>query len=271
MLIRHVLIIATMTVLEGLRNRALLGMLLFVMLTGTISLILVPLFAFEQSKVLLDFGFAFMQLSGLVMIFFLAISMISRDIQQRSACMVLSRPVKRSCYLFGRYLGLLLVLFASMAFVLTITGIGGLTLTNIFSNTGLPRNFSPLVFFIVFFSSYLSYCLLLAYALFFSVSTTNVYLSMLATLGIYIIGQFIEPVTQILLAGDFVQMNPAYTKTLQILSWILPNFRAFDYKIFLLYGIPLPYNLFMLSTVYGIIYITFILFFTKLVFDKKDI
>ncbi len=269
--VRQFLTIIRMTILEGLRSRALLGMLFFVVMACAVSLLVVTMFAFEESKVLLDFGFSFMQLAALTIIFFLAISMVTRDIQQRSACMILSGPVPRSTYITGRFCGLLIVLFFTMISVLAILAGLGLFILVRFTPATLPENFSFYIFPGVFFLSYVSHALLLAIAFFFSVVTTNVYLSMLATCGFYIIGQTLEPIIKILLERDFVQINPLYTSLLQVVSWIVPNFRAFDFKTFLFYGQPPPPGLMLLTGCYGLIYIGLIMQASKLLFSTKDI
>ena len=97
--------IALITFKEGIRNRALQGILLIAVLLCFAYLAVLPMFAFETGKVMLDLGAASVNLSGLVIVLFLSISMLTRDIHQRSVCIILSRPISRPSYVMGKFLG----------------------------------------------------------------------------------------------------------------------------------------------------------------------
>ena len=270
-MIRHIYAISAMTVLEGLKNRALLGLLFLVGAAGACTMVIVPMFAFEQSKVFLDLSFSFIQISGLSIIFFLAITMVTQDIHQRSACTLLAGPIHRWEYLTGRFLGLAVVLFAVMAILFLVTCGGGLWALVNFTSATLPRNFNMGVLIIVFLMTYLSYLLLLAISFFFAVVTSNMYLAMLMTFASYIIGQSFETVIKIILQNKFVHLNSLYVTFLQILSWIVPNFRIFDLKTSILYGLSFENAMIVQRSLYGLSYIIFLVLLTCILFKNRDI
>lgn len=140
-----------------------------------------------------------------------------------------------------------------------------------FTPATLPRNFDTALLVVVFLMTYLSYLLLLAISFFFAVVTTNMYLAMLLTFATYIIGQSFETVIKILLHREFVQLDGLYVQFLQILSWIVPNFRIFDLKTSILYGLPLNSLLIAQRSLYGLVYILFLVIATCFIFRKRDI
>ncbi len=234
-------------------------------------MVVVPMFAFEQSKVLLDLSFSFIQIAGLSIIFFLAVTMVAQDIHQRSACTLLAGPINRWEYLTGRFIGLAAVLLIVMGVLFFFTSGLGLWALVKFTPAPLPRNFSITLLVIVFLMTYLSYLLLLAISFFFAVVTTNMYLAMLLTFASYIIGQSFETIIKIILQREFVKLDGLYVFFLQILSWIVPNFRVFDLKTSILYGLPLESILITQRSLYGLAYIFFLVISTCLIFRKRDI
>ena len=77
--------IIAITFKEGIRNRALQGIMGIAVLLCFAYLAMMPMFSFERSKVMVDLAGASVSLAGLAIVFFLAISMLTRDVHQRSA------------------------------------------------------------------------------------------------------------------------------------------------------------------------------------------
>ena len=107
-------LVALITLKEGIRNRALQGILLIALFVSAAFLVVVPLFAFETGKVAVDLGFAAISLAGLGILFFLAIALLTEDIHRRTICMILSRPISRSQYVLGKFFGLSIAIFLAM-------------------------------------------------------------------------------------------------------------------------------------------------------------
>ena len=105
--------ILAITFKEGIRNRALQGILCLAFLLCIVYLGVMQMFAFETGKVMLDLGSASVSIAGLVIVVFLAISMLTRDLHQRSICLILSRPVSRLQYVCGKFSGLALMVWRS--------------------------------------------------------------------------------------------------------------------------------------------------------------
>ena len=263
--------IIAITLLEGIRNRALQGILFVAALLCAVYLIVIPLFAFDTGKVAVDLSFASITLAGLAIVIFLGIALIARDIHQRSVCMILSRPIARPTYILGKYFGVGLTVLLAMV----IIGIMGLIAAGLGIKFILefhaPRNFSWGVLLLTFAYQYLSLLILMAVAFFFTVLTSNEYLSMLFTVCTYLIGHSLETIVKILQAGEYFDAGAAYITTMKVLTWIFPNLSAFDLKVYLGYGIALPWQDLLWTGIYGVFYIAVLLSLTTLLFNRKEL
>lgn len=100
---------------EHVRNKVWLSAALFglVLLTG--GLVASALAQQERARMMLDLGLAANELIGLVLMVFLTVHLILREIESRAVYLILSHPVKRWKYLLGRFLGTLAAVGAGMA------------------------------------------------------------------------------------------------------------------------------------------------------------
>lgn len=264
-------LVAAITIKEGLRNRAMQGILAIALILCLVYITIIPMFALDIGKVVVDLGFAFVTLAGLAIVIFLGIALLTGDIQQRTVCMILSRPVSRVDYVTGKYCGLAVTVMLAvlMIGVLTIfTSWLGMLLV---PEMSLPRNFSWCVLIVGILFQYFSLLILMAVAFFFACLTTSEYLSMLFTICVYVIGNSLETIIEVIQTGEFVKVGSAYLGGLKLVSWIFPNFSAFDLKVYLAYGLPLPWNQVLWTSVYGLLYIGLIAIATLWVFKRKEI
>jgi len=271
MMSRNVGLVAAITVKEGLRNRAMQGILAIALLLCLVYITIMPMFAFDLGKVAVDLGFAFVTLAGLAIVIFLGIALLTGDIHQRTVCMILSRPVSRVDYVAGKYVGLSLTVLLAVLMISLLTLFTSWLGLLMVPEMSLPRNFSWGGLSIAVLFQYFSLLILMAVAFFFACLTTSEYLSMLFTIGTYAIGNSLETIIDVIRTGQFVKVGPAYLGLLKAISWILPNFSAFDLKVYLAYGLPLPWNQVAWTSFYGICYIGLLAVATVWVFKRKEI
>ena len=264
-------LVAAITIKEGLRNRAMQGILAIALLLCLVYITVIPMFAFDTGKVAVDLGSAFVTLAGLAIVVFLGIALLTKDIHQRTVCMILSRPISRSEYVLGKYCGL------AITVLLAVVMIAGLTVFTSWLGTKLilemkpPQHFSWVVLGISVLFQYLSMLLLMAVAFFFACLTTSEYLSMLFTMGVYVIGNTLETIIAVIKEGQFVKVGSAYQALLKAVAWIFPNLSAFDLKVYLSYGLPVPWGQVGWTAAYGIFYISLLAVATLWIFNRKEI
>lgn len=264
-------LVAAITIKEGLRNRAMQGILAIALLLCLIYITIIPMFAFDTGKVVIDLGFAFITLSGLAIVIFLGIALLTADMHQKTVCMILSRPISRADYVIGKYCGLAVTVLLA---VLMITGLTVLTSwigIQLIPEMKAPRNFSWTVLAVGVSFQYISLLMLMAVAFFFACLTTSEYLSMLFTMGVFAIGNSLETIIEVIQAGQEVRLGPAYLGILKAISWIFPNFSAFDFKVYLAYGLPMPWHQALWTAGYGVVYIGLLAMATLWIFQRKEI
>lgn len=264
-------LVSLITLKEGIRNRALQGIFFIALLLCGVYLTIIPLFAFDTGKVLVDLGFASMTLAGLAVVIFLGISLLTTDIHQRTVCMVLCRPVSRPQYVIGKYLGLAFTTLISILIIACLAVLSGWLGATYIPEMSPPRNFSWGILAAGIFLNYLSLLIIMAAAFLFTVITTNAYLSMLLTFCVYLIGHSLETVVRVIISGGSIQVGNTHLQVLKLLTWVFPNLRAFDIKTSIGYGLPLSIPYTCWTAVYGIFYIGILMFLTIKLFNLQEI
>lgn len=208
------------------------------------------------ARVALDVGIGLISLVSIGISIFLGVSLIAKEIDQRTIYMVLTRPISRSSFLIGRILGMLLFLVL-VHFILGISSLG------IFFYFG--GKFNDLIFWVFLFNYFESIIVLLIVILFSLISNSTI--SVVNTFIILISGHVISD-TKIL---TFVQYRSSLKSFLEAMSYVLPNFYKMNLKGFLLYDkqIALSYNLSVLT--YAIFYSVFLLAISSFIFSKKNL
>lgn len=101
-----ILAIAMVTVREALSRKVQVNLLLFGLLLVVISYLASALTIGEQHRIIADFGLSAMSLVSTLLAAFLGAGLIAGDIERRVIYALVAKPVSRSQYLLGRYLGL---------------------------------------------------------------------------------------------------------------------------------------------------------------------
>jgi len=120
--------IAWITFLEGLRNKSVYGITLLAGLMMAFSVALSGMIMRDVGKVATDFALSTATFAALLVVLFVGITILARDMERKTIYLALSRAVPRSRYLLGRYAGLcllqatimLLLLIASLATLLLV-------------------------------------------------------------------------------------------------------------------------------------------------------
>jgi len=264
-------LVAAITIKEGLRNRAMQGILAIALLLCLVYITVIPMFAFDTGKVVVDLGSAFVTLAGLAIVIFLGIALLTKDIHQRTVCMILARPISRTDYVIGKFCGLAGTLLLAVLMIVGLTVFTSWLGMQLILEMEPPRNFSWGVLGVSVLFQYLSLLLLMAVAFFFACLTTSEYLSMLFTVCVYVIGNSLETIIEVIQSSQMVMVGPTYLTMLKVLAWFLPNLSAFDLKIYLAYGLPMPWIQVLWTALYGVFYIGLLAMATLWVFKRKEI
>jgi Cu-processing system permease protein len=131
-MLARIFVIALNTYREAVRARILHGLFALALATTGYSLIVGAYTAKNQLRVVSDLGAAAISLYAIIVAVVLGATSLYRELELKTLFPILARPVSRSEYLTGKYLGTLLVL---AVFVVANTGIG-LLATAVLSGRG---------------------------------------------------------------------------------------------------------------------------------------
>ncbi|WP_456387860.1 ABC transporter permease [Desulfolithobacter sp.] len=270
-MIQRIYATTILTVKEGIRQRILYGVLLFALGVCCFAVLISGLFMRDISKIILDFCLASVTLGGLLIPFFLAINLLSKDIEHKTIFTLLSRPVSRAEYILGKYCGLL-VLAALVMLLLTGATFAAVWLGRLLYGAHFFASFSLGAVLVAVLGSWLGVALLTALVVLWCTLTTSSFLATMLTVATYLIGQSIDDVTRFL-ATDIpgVEISPVTRGVVSAARYVFPNLAAFDMKLQAAHGmIMAPLELLTLF-VYGVVYISAVLALAILVFKQRDI
>ncbi len=251
-----VVVIATNTFRETIRNKILYNILLFAIVTIALSISFGQWSVFARVMVMNDLGLFAMSLSGLLLSIFIGSSMLGKEISGHTIYMMATRPIERSAILIGKFLGVYATLFLNfllmgVAFAVSLylaegtVGISHLqALTLLFVEMGV----------------------ILSASLLFSVLSSPT-LAAIFTLGFYIIGHLNE-----LASIEHVLENSGNLAiVVKLINIILPNLDHFNIRSAVVFGESLPFSVIGLASLYGVLYVAIMLLLSTLAFEKKDL
>ena len=254
--IQKSLIVAKFTFLELIKSRILMN----VVLLGA-GLMVVCFIASEFTygaveRVAIDFGLGTLSLSSVGIAIFLGVGLVSNEIKNRTAYMIVSRPISRSAFLIGKVLGMSGIL----ALNITILGFMSISLYLF-----LGGEINEVIFFSLFFS-FLESLLVLLIVIFFSL-VTNKTMSVIYTMATFVLGHAISETKLI----SFAKNNFLFEVLLKIYGFIFPDLSKINIKDFVLYKIELDPKFLFGAMAYAFTYILFLCFLNSLIFERKNL
>lgn len=250
------LTISKFTFLEVYRSKLMVG-LLFLAFGLLVITYIASEFAYGASaKVALDVGLGIMSLSNLAIAVFIGSTLLSKEIEQRTLYMILSRPISRTSFLLGKISGLSTVLFLNSLIL------GSLSVALFIQQGGSYQVLFPWAILFSFFEA----MIVLVFAIFFSL-LTNITLSVICTVGICITGHALNETSRIL----FVKISPLLKTVIDACFFFIPNLYKLNLKDFLLYQQVLENHYLIMTQAYALIYFAAILTLVMLIFKNKNL
>lgn len=263
--------LARITVLDGIKRNAFIGMLLFALAGQLSGMLFFGFIPRDIGRVASDLTFSVSFLAGLLFILFHAVQVMAWDGNNRTVHTFLARPISRAEYLLGNFTGLALLL---LLLNILMAGVGWLVLTAIQERVG-PAFFPHLSFVYYCFSFlglYLLKLTLLAVVVFFASVMRGSFPVMLLTLAYYFICTGLPVVRESIMQqfeGEGGSFLPVF---FQILNGIFPDFSRLDFKTMAIdKAASLVPSVHLLALGVSVLYIVLLLWFAALAFKKKDI
>ena len=247
--------IALNTFKEAVRNKIYYLLvffgIVFILLSRLVSILTIG----DTAKVIKDVGLASIHFFTVLVAIFTGINLVYKEIEKKTIYNIISKPISRSSFILGKFLGLaftLLVALVAMGLIFSLyilIFIGSL---------------DPLIL-IYFLYLYMELLIVTAISIVFSSFSTPI-LSSIFTLCLYIIGQIIW--TYNLFKS---KIPSALSKIVaDFIYHILPNFHKFNIKNELVLNVKPEINL--LATMgYAACYISALLALAIFIFSRKEL
>ena len=266
---RASLALAWVTMKEGLRERAFLGIMIFAFLLLLASGAIADLSIGNIIKVTQDLGLATVSFTALLLAFFMGTHLMAKDLDKRSVYMVLSKPIGRGHYIFGKYGGLAALVGLSTALVTLFM----LATTFYFYKT--TRLYTPphvawakLILTSLFI--FLEASLILAVSIFFSSFTSSALLALFLTLAVYLVGQSTRQVMDFIQGPLGKKTSPIVKGIAKLAYHIFPDLSLLDLKSAAVHNLPMPAGDLLKAALYALAYILFLLIAATLIFKKRE-
>jgi len=246
--------IAAVTVREVLRRKVQVNLLFFGALLIAGSFLVSELTLGEMHRILADLGLSAMQLIGTLIAVFVGSTLVAGDVERRVLYPVLAKPVSRTQYLLGRYLGLaaaLLLNLLVMALVLAaVLVFEARSLRPIDAALAAAVGLQGVQFLVVG-----------AVAVFFSAFSSTT-LAALFSLAVVVAGQ---------LSNEMRALWPGEMTWLPRALWyLLPNLGSLTVNDAVIYRVPPPASVWLVA-LYGLLYAAAALALAALAFERRDL
>lgn len=253
---------------ESVRDRVPYSLVVFAVVLMGASFLMSRLTAGQDFKVIKDLGLASMNAMGLLIAIFIGTGLVSKEVERRSIYAVLAKPLSRSSFLVGKYVGLVLTLAVNLgmmtaAFYVMLQYMNWTTDDWIKQGWRAPAHDPRLLIAIALIG--LQLMLTTAVALFFSTFSSPM-LSMLLTLAVWVAGHFSGDLRNFQTAVD----SPAAAAVARALYYALPNLDAVDVKSEVVHGLPIAWGAVSLGVASIAAYIGVLVGGAVLVFNRRD-
>jgi Cu-processing system permease protein len=253
---------------ESVRDRVLYNLVVFAVLLMSASYLIGQLTAGQDIKIIKDLGLAAISIFGLLMSVFIGIGLVWKEVEKRSIYSLLSKPIRRSQFVLGKYCGLVLTLginvaVMSLAFYAVLAYMGWQASPDERASWEAPALDLLMMKAIVLIM--IELMLVTAIALFFS-TFSSPFLSAILTLGLWVIGHFNADLRNF---EAVVESRPAAWLA-RAFYYALPNFAAFDIKAQVVHGQAVAPGYVVVTALYGLTYLAFVLLAAITVFSRRD-
>ncbi len=244
---------------EAIRNKILYTVLLFVAVLLAAAAFFGSVTIGDQSKVIKDFGLFSLSFFGAVLTIITGVTLLNRELKQKTIYNILSKPVSRWEFMLGKHLGLTL----TVSLLVAAMGVG------LFGFVGVLEGRPDWLLFQGITLAVLEVVVLSSIVLFFSSMAVTTTLPGIFTLATYIAGHSIAYLTY------FVQGEPS-TGTLanymvSAFSWLLPDLSLFNQNALIVYGTPVSGSHFSYALIYAVAYSIAALTLASAIFNNREL
>ena len=252
-----ILAIAANTIREGRRQKVFYAILFFAIAMILLGVAFSGMSAEDFDRILRNVGAGAISFFGVLLAIFLGVGMVSREVDRRTVYTVVTKPVPRSAFIVGKFLGLMGILAVTLGIMflchIAVLGIFGDAIT-----------FGPLAWHLVL--TLVKLGVVVAFAILLSTFTTSA-LAAFCTVGLYLIG---AASSSLYYFGQRSDMALARTLSSAI-YYGLPNFERFNVTHAVTYAYSIDGAVIGLALLHGVLFCGAFLVLAALVFERRDL
>jgi ABC-type transport system involved in multi-copper enzyme maturation permease subunit len=247
--------IALNTFKEAVRNKVYYLLVVLGITTALSSYIISMLTIGDRVKVLKDVGLASIDFFCVLIAVFTGINLVYKEIEKKTIYNIVSKPISRSNFIIGKFMGLALTLLVALV------SMAAIFFFFLFISTG---EFDAKIL-LYFFYLYLELLIITGVSLVFSSFSTPI-LSSIFTISIYLIGQ---------VTWTFNEFKDKLVKPLEkaaayFFYYLLPNLEKFNIKNAVVMKTELNSYLITSTILYGLCYTSAMLILAILIFNRRE-
>lgn len=240
---------------EAIRNRVTVVVAVFAVALILLTSLVMNVTIFSLDRVVTDFGLGVMTLILVGLAIFMSVGMLSREIERRTVFLVVSRPLSRSTFVVGRYLGVVVTLSALLV-AMSLIYATQLVLFEVPLNLAMPAAVAGL---------WCELLVLSAMGVFFS-SFSGTVTSTVSVVSLYLIGHASPDLYALAVKAP----SPALAALARAAYYVLPNLDRVDFKPHAAYGAPVDLGEFLSGATAALGWATLFVAAATLVFQRRD-
>jgi ABC-type transport system involved in multi-copper enzyme maturation permease subunit len=255
--LKSIAVIGTNTYREVIRDRILYGIVVFALLLIGLSIVLGGLSFAEQAKISADFGFAGIQIGASILAIFVGSTLVAKEIDKQTILTLLARPITRTQFVLGKFVGLILVIATVMAGLAAV--LAGLLLF-------LGLKITPL-FGVALYGVVLEALVLVACTLMFGVISRPI-MTVLFASSMFLIGHWVSSLEGLMKMKSIAQ-DPTFQLGTKLAKFV-PNLERFNWRSAPIYNIDVPTQDLVSATIYALGWMIIFLTLTSFIFRRRD-
>lgn len=239
-----------------MRDKVMYSLVFFGALVLVLNRVLTPLALGEGSKITRDVGLSAISLLGLFIIVLSGTALVHREIDKKTIAVILTKPVGRSEFVVGRFLGLLFTISTvaiCMAFLLQAV--------LLVSDGALD-----LMVFVASMMTVFELMVMTSVAVLLSAAVSPI-LGAMITFAAYVAGSFSGDLLRLADLADGVMAKAG----MRFLYYVLPNLEIFNLRAAAVHGLPIEPARLATGVLYAFAYSAGVIFLAMVVFRRREL
>ena len=269
-MMRKILSLALLVILDGIRCHALIGLILFAIALELGGLLFFEFIPRDIGRASTDFILSIGWLTGFLFLLFHAVQVMAWDEERRTIHTLLARPISRTQYVFGMFVGLA-ALILLLNIVLGLLGLGILIAIKNSVASIYFEHLSTVNYFLSWTGLFGIELIVLAVIALFSGLVRGGFPVLLLSVSYYFICSGL-PVVRSVLQTKTIEDKSQLQSILQGMTFLFPDLSRFDLKELVIEGNSTPvFHFLLVDMSFLVFYVMTVLYCASLVYEKRDL